>query len=97
MDTKNPFDVNCSVLRTDIKAVGGKVKELLTLMKAGGFDGTCPKEGKVSDNGEMIANITLAFRHLEDAAMRVGKGIQAWEGGEGIYDNNDAKRVAKAE
>lgn len=31
--------------------------------------------------GEMIANITLAYRHLEDAAMRFGKAIQAADSG----------------
>ncbi len=33
------------------------------------------------NKGEMLANVTLAFRHLEDAAMRFGKGIQAAESG----------------
>lgn len=33
------------------------------------------------DKGEMIANVTLALRHLEDAAMRFGKAIQAASGG----------------
>lgn len=36
--------------------------------------------------GEMIANIMLAYRHLEDARMRLGKVIQAYEGGVSIYD-----------
>lgn len=31
--------------------------------------------------GEMIVNVTLALRHLEDAAMRFGKAIQASDGG----------------
>ena len=33
------------------------------------------------DKGEMIANVMLGLRHLEDAAMRFGKAIQASEGG----------------
>lgn len=33
------------------------------------------------NTGEMIANVTLAYRHLEDAAMRFGKAIQAADGG----------------
>ena len=37
------------------------------------------------DKGEMMANITLAYRHLEDAKMRVGKVIQAYEG-KSCYD-----------
>jgi hypothetical protein len=38
------------------------------------------------DFDEMHANITLAYRHLEDAAMRLGKSIQAFDGGLSIYD-----------
>lgn len=34
------------------------------------------------DKGEVIANAMLALRHLEDAAMRCGKAIQAASGGE---------------
>jgi len=37
------------------------------------------------DKGEAIANATLAFRHLEDAKMRLGKVIQAYEG-QSVYD-----------
>jgi len=32
-----------------------------------------------SPNAEAIANVTLAYRHLEDAAMRLGKAIQELE------------------
>lgn len=39
-------------------------------------------------NGEVIANVTLAFRHTEDAAMRLGKVLQALNGGESVYDNS---------
>jgi exonuclease VII small subunit len=38
------------------------------------------------DFEEMHANITLAYRHLEDAAMRLGKAIQAFDGGVSVYD-----------
>ncbi len=38
------------------------------------------------DRGEVIANLTLAFRHLEDASMRMGKAIQARDGGVSVYD-----------
>ena len=34
----------------------------------------------------MIENTILSFRHLEDARMRLGKVLQAMEGGESIYD-----------
>lgn len=42
-------------------------------------------ENEVQDNGEMIANVMLAYRHLEDAAMRLGKVIQAYDGGVSVY------------
>jgi hypothetical protein len=35
---------------------------------------------------EAIANIMLAYRHLEDASMRLGKVIQALDGGVSVYD-----------
>ena len=38
------------------------------------------------DPGEAKANIMLAYRHLEDARMRLGKAIQATEGGVSCYD-----------
>lgn len=31
-------------------------------------------------------NIVLAYRHLEDASMRLGKAIQAEDGGTSVYD-----------
>lgn len=41
-----------------------------------------------ADLGEFNANITLAFRHLEDARMRLGKAIQALDGGVSVYDKS---------
>jgi len=35
---------------------------------------------------EVYANIMLAYRHLEDARMRVGKILQAAGGGVSIFD-----------
>ena len=34
---------------------------------------------------ETVPNIVLAYRHLEDARMRLGKAIQALDGGESCY------------
>ncbi len=38
-----------------------------------------------NQHGEMKANVTLAYRHLEDARMRIGKAIQAYDGGQSCY------------
>lgn len=83
------FDNACSVARTKIKEVGNLVLSLKKDAIAGQFLPPADKE-------EMISNVTLAYRHLEDAAMRIGKAIQAFEGGKSIYDSNDAKRAASA-
>jgi hypothetical protein len=37
-------------------------------------------------SGEAAANITIAYRHLEDASMRLGKAVQALDGGVSVYD-----------
>lgn len=37
----------------------------------------------------MCANLVLAFRHLEDARMRIGKVLQASQGGVSILDKQD--------
>ena len=36
--------------------------------------------------GEAVANVMLAYRRLEDASMRLGKVIQAIDGGVSVYD-----------
>jgi hypothetical protein len=56
--------------RAELKAVAAAVLAL----KAGMTD------------GEAIANVMLAYRHLEDASMRLGKVIQALDGGVSVYD-----------
>ena len=36
---------------------------------------------------EVINNIVLAYRHYEDGRMRIGKALQALQGGVSKYDN----------
>ncbi len=40
---------------------------------------------RISNVGEMIANLMLAKRHLEDARQRLGLAIKAWDGGKSAY------------
>lgn len=40
------------------------------------------------DKWEMIANWILAYRHLEDASMRLGKVIQAYDWWVSIYSQS---------
>lgn len=79
---ETPFEVLCSNYRSDIKDIGECVKELLI---HGELVGEQSEEGQLRDD-EMEANIMLAYRHLEDARMRVGKILQAKNGGVSILD-----------
>lgn len=45
-----------------------------------------PGDAPPADRGEMITNTMLAYRHLEDARMRLGKVIHAYDGGVSVYD-----------
>lgn len=40
---------------------------------------------EAAKHSEMKANLMLAYRHLEDARMRFGKVIQAFDGGKSVY------------
>ncbi len=72
------FDEKCTEVRKEIKSLAAAVKALMTHHD--------PGVSGVSDNGEMKANIMLAYRHMEDAAMRIGKAVQAYDGGKSVYD-----------
>lgn len=74
------FDEKCSEARSFLKAWAKSVIAL----KAHSVFTEPAVEGQ--DRGEMIANVVLAYRHMEDAAMRSGKAIQAFDGGISIYD-----------
>lgn len=43
-------------------------------------------ENEKEERGEVMANLTLSYRHLEDASMRIGKVLQYRSGGVSIYD-----------
>jgi len=66
-------------LRADVGNIGDKVK---ALKESGPVQGIEDPELR----GEAVANVMLAFRHLEDARMRLGKVLQAADGGVSILD-----------
>lgn len=78
----------CEGLRTTIRDVGA---EVVGLKGHGIFRG-----GEVSQHGmaEMMANIMLAYRHLEDARMRLGKVMQHADGGVSVYDKREGATSA---
>lgn len=78
---EQPYEVRISEeLRRSIEKEKSKLMDFINHLKSA--------ERKVRENedvGEQIANAMLAYRHLEDAKMRVGKVIQATVGAS-IYD-----------
>lgn len=81
------FDDACSVLRGMLREAGRNVLSLknhpqLVMARNADALGRVPEE---PDKGEMIANLQLAYRHIEDAIMRLGKAIQAYDGGKSVY------------
>lgn len=73
---------DCEALRREIKVIAEK----LWALRAG-------RSGPPVV-GEAYANATLAYRHLEDASMRLGKAIQALDGGISVYDKDQVPRSA---
>ena len=69
----------CDDLRAEIDKIKGEVRFLHKAKE-------CAPETIDPAKGEMHANITLSYRHLEDARMRLGKVIQALEGGVSVWD-----------
>jgi hypothetical protein len=45
-----------------------------------------PTWNRAIDIHEMLANLELAHRHLEDARMRMGQFLQPFDGGTSVYD-----------
>ncbi len=69
--------------RADIEAMKRRVKALMV------HDDLCSvdiSEDQLARDAETRANIMLAYRHLEDARMRLGKVLQAQAGGVSCYD-----------
>lgn len=67
---KENLESMCARLRGEIRDMGERVKALL---KHDEFKG---EQAFLGQHDEMIANIMLSFRHLEDARMRIGKVMQ---------------------
>jgi hypothetical protein len=82
------YEEQGDMLRAEIKSVAAKVKTFIQTSS----ETTPTSDDSARRNGsEMIANATLSYRHLEDAAMRIGKSMQAYQGGVSILDKIDPK------
>jgi archaellum component FlaC len=81
MTAADEFKDKINELRKGVRDIASQVKGLMndTIF----IPANLPK---ISDSGEMKANIMLSYRCLEDARMRLGKIIQAYDGGTSVYD-----------
>jgi len=73
------FVVEYNDVRKAIKATAADLSNLKSVVQQSEVD-------QVENRGEVMANLTLAYRHLEDASMRLGKAIQSADGGASVYD-----------
>ena len=64
-------------LRKECLELEGKLRDAKKFITTETVDG---------DKAEMLGQITLAFRHLEDARMRIGKTVQYHDGGKSVYE-----------
>jgi len=71
----------CDKSREDIQ----KIADLIFIVnqRHSSFNG---EQEYPNQHSESHVNFMLCYRHLEDAKMRLGKVIQAQEGGKSIYD-----------
>ncbi len=83
--TEIPFKELMEKYRSELKEFGTKVK-FAKLHSSCFQSNAVPAPDTNMDKGEMVANIMLSYRHIEDAIMRLGKAIQAHDGGVNIYD-----------
>ncbi len=69
-------------MRAAIKAMCGEIDGV----KQKAIEHVAPE---YHNKGEVLANLTLGLRHLEDAAMRFGKVIQSATTGESLLGGPD--------
>lgn len=80
-NTEEPsLEERCRDFRIQIKDIGDNVKWLM------GDHLFVGSQLHPNQHSEMKANIMLAYRHLEDARMRIGKVLQAAGDGVSILD-----------
>lgn len=72
----------CNVYRGSLLHIEEELKAFKTAIL-----GTAPAEDpKGFDRGEVLAQLTISLRAVEDARMRLGKVIQYADGGTSVYD-----------
>lgn len=71
-----------------IDEIRQQIKNIANLVLVRKHDEQNSETDEKENKGEVIANLMLSYRHLEDASMRLGKVLQAKNGGVSVYDSN---------
>lgn len=87
-DAMDTFIAGLEQARATIKEGATSTKFLADIVKKKEHQPRPPLDAEPEDSGEVIANLMLAYRHLEDASMRIGKAIQARNGGVSVYNRS---------
>ncbi len=90
MASSMSYDNVFRMYREELKTVADRVKKSIDHIKAS----NTVLGPEVSDPGEVIANLMIAYRHMEDASMRLGKAVQAYDGGKSVYTPKETIGVA---
>ena len=82
------FESDCDQLRRDLRFIGDRISELVTHHEVNGEGNAQLAPGNIPPTmfENCKANAVLAFRHVEDARMRLGKVLQSLQGGVSILD-----------
>ena len=80
------LEKQCHKIREEIRDL---VSRTSNLKKHIAFRGS---QAFIGQHAEMMANIMLSYRHLEDARMRLGKVMQQIQGGVSIFDKSPEER-----
>jgi hypothetical protein len=75
------FKEGCFGMRSDIDLIKSKVQNWKSHPELVGIDSSLANKQRA----EAYENLILAYHHLEDARMRIGKAIQAYDGGKSCY------------
>jgi len=88
MTSKEKIEKECAKSRLAVKELSKDVLKLKSLPFI-----THELEEFNGQHSEMCANVMLAYRHLEDARMRIGKVMQQIQGGVSKYDADEEASI----
>lgn len=95
---KRSLQDKCERERQKIKNITENVVDLLNDEELVQSDNSLPSGNLPRTRNENVhENVTLAFHSLEDARMRLGKVMQALQGGVSVFDKDTHKNTTECQ